>query len=184
MPVSQSDYKLVNNQDEGGLLGLHPVPVTMPIPLRSVAGWLLDAAGADRGAARRRPKVPSFRYWDQVRMGSSEAFVTGQGFNAVKFNPGKPARTIRRNDGNLGMHGAMHWHERRRFSLPEFKRFAFFPDGFRFAGPFDEGIRQIGNCLPPLFMRAISGHIRTKVLPRHGGHAPASEPMTDCDGYL
>jgi DNA (cytosine-5)-methyltransferase 1 len=105
----------------------------------------------------------SFEYWDKVRLGSSEAFVTGQGFNAVKFDPRRPARTIRRNDGNLGMHGAMHWSERRRFSLPEFKRFASFPDDFEFAGSFDEGIRQIGNCVPPLFMRAMARHIRYRV---------------------
>jgi DNA (cytosine-5)-methyltransferase 1 len=65
----------------------------------------------------------------------------------------------RRNDGNLGMHGAMHWSERRRFSLPEFKRFGSFPDEFAFAGAFEEGIRQIGNSVPPLLMRAIAKHV-------------------------
>jgi len=89
-------------------------------------------------------------------VGSSESRITGQGFNAVKFDPNKPARTIRRNDGDLGMHGAMHWAECRRFSLPEFKRFGSFPDEFAFAGEFEEGIRQIGNSVPPLFMRAIA----------------------------
>ena len=106
----------------------------------------------------------SFKYWDKVRIGSSETHITGQGFNAVKFDPGKPARTIRRNDGNLGMHGAMHWSECRRFSLPEFKRFSSFPDGFAFVGEFEEGIRQIGNCVPPLFMKAISEHIKGTLL--------------------
>ena len=115
---------------------------------------LLSAAGRYR----------SFKYWDKVRMGSSESRITGQGFNAVKFDPRKPARTVRRNDGNLGMHGAMHWGMRRRFSLPEFKRFSSFPDLFVFAGEFEEGIRQIGNCVPPLFMRAIAGHIRGMLL--------------------
>jgi site-specific DNA-cytosine methylase len=100
-----------------------------------------------------------------IRLGSSEKPITGQGFNAVKFDPRKPARTVRRNDGNLGMHGAMHWTECRRFSLPEFKRFGSFPDEFCFAGAFEEGIRQIGNSVPPLFMRAIARHIRFVVLP-------------------
>lgn len=109
-------------------------------------------------------KYRSFKYWDKVRMGSSESRITGQGFNAVKFDPRKPARTVRRNDGNLGMHGAMHWTERRRFSLPEFKRFSSFPDGFAFAGEFEEGIRQIGNCVPPLFMKAIANHIWRQML--------------------
>jgi DNA (cytosine-5)-methyltransferase 1 len=109
-------------------------------------------------------KYRSFRFWDKVRIGSSESHITGQGFNAVKFDPRKPARTVRRNDGNLGMHGAMYWGARRRFSLPEFKRFGSFPDAFEFAGEFEEGIRQIGNCVPPLFMRAIAGHIRGVLL--------------------
>jgi len=90
--------------------------------------------------------------------------ITGQGFNAVKFDPRKPARTIRRNDGNLGMSGAMHWGEPRRFSLPEFKRFSSFPNEFVFAGEFHEGIRQIGNCVPPLFMKAIARHIAENLL--------------------
>ena len=110
-------------------------------------------------------KYRSFKYWDKIKVGSSESRITGQGFNAVKFDPRKPARTIRRNDGNLGMHGAMHWAECRRFSLPEFKRFGSFPDEFCFAGGFEEGIRQIGNSVPPLFMQAIARHIRFVVLP-------------------
>jgi DNA (cytosine-5)-methyltransferase 1 len=139
---------------------LHPSPITLPISCgKSLAGSetppeqliaLFDAA----------KKYRSFKYWDKVRVGSSEMPITGQGFNAVKFDPKKPARTVRRNDGNLGMSGAMHWSERRRFSLPEFKRFGSFPDAFEFAGEFNEGIRQIGNSVPPLFMKAIAGHIR------------------------
>jgi DNA (cytosine-5)-methyltransferase 1 len=33
-----------------------------------------------------------------------------------------------------------------------------------FAGKFEEGIKQIGNCVPPLFMRAIAYHIKEKIL--------------------
>ena len=111
-------------------------------------------------------KYRFFKFWNRMRVGSSETHITGQGFNAVKFDPRKPARTIRRNDGNLGMHGAMHWSECRRFSLPEFKRFGSFPDEFRFAGGFEEGIRQVGNSVPPLFMRAIAKHICCRILIR------------------
>jgi site-specific DNA-cytosine methylase len=66
----------------------------------------------------------------------------------------------------------MHWDQCRRFSLPEFKRFSSFPDAFVFAGDFTEGIRQIGNCVPPLFMRPIALHIRTAILTA----TAASEP--------
>jgi len=69
-------------------------------------------------------------------------------------------------DSNLGMGGAMHWDQKRRFSLPEFKRFGSFPDDFVFAGEFEEGIKQIGNCVPPLFMKAIARQIAETVLAR------------------
>ena len=109
-------------------------------------------------------KYKAYRYWDRIRIGRSQQDITGNGFNAIRFDPQKPAHTIRRMDSNLGMGGAMHWAECRRFSLPEFKRFSSFPDGFTFAGEFTEGIRQIGNCVPPLFMHAIAGHIRREIL--------------------
>ncbi len=116
----------------------------------------------------------SFKYWDRVRVGTSESHITGQGFNAVKFDPRKPARTILRNDGNLGMHGAMRWAECRRFSLPEFKRFGSFPDEFAFGGEFEEGIRQIGTCVPPLSMRAIAAYILATILTATIASQPAA----------
>ena len=145
---------------------LHPGPVTAPLACGdSLAGCDTPAdqlaALLDAGTRYR-----SFKYWSRIRIGRAECHLTGQGFNAVKFDPRKPARTIRRNDGNLGMHGAMRWDQRRRFSLPEFKRFGSFPDGFKFAGDFKEGIRQIGDCVPPLFMRSIAKHICSRILVR------------------
>jgi DNA (cytosine-5)-methyltransferase 1 len=139
---------------------LHPSPVTLPIACGDSLAGCSTPPEQINALLQAGRKYRSFKYWDKVRMGSSESHITGQGFNAVKFDPRKPARTVRRNDGNLGMHGAMYWAERRRFSLPEFKRFSSFPDEFAFTGEFEEGIRQIGNCVPPLFMKAIAGHIR------------------------
>ena len=143
---------------------MHPGPMTLPIACGDSLAGCSTPPEQLTALFEAASKYRSFKYWDKVRIGSSESSITGQGFNAVKFDPRKPARTIRRNDGNLGMHGAMCWHERRRFSLPEFKRFGSFPDDFLFAGDFEEGIRQIGNSVPPLFMKAIAGHIRQKIL--------------------
>ena len=142
----------------------HPAAQNSPIPAgESLAGCSTPPEQLARLFEAAR-KYRSFKYWDKVKVGSSESKITGQGFNAVKFDPRKPARTVRRNDGNLGMHGAMHWCECRRFSLPEFKRFGSFPDAFAFAGAFEEGIRQIGNSVPPLFMKAIADHLREQIL--------------------
>jgi len=32
-------------------------------------------------------KYRTYRYWGRIRLGSSEKVITGQGFNAVKFDP-------------------------------------------------------------------------------------------------
>jgi DNA (cytosine-5)-methyltransferase 1 len=145
-------------------LELHPGPMTVPVACReSLAGCETPAEQLEK-LHEAAKKYRAYKHWSRIRLGSSEKLITGQGFNAVKFDPRKPARTIRRNDGNLGMHGAMRWDECRRFSLPEFKRFSSFPDGFIFAGEFTEGIRQVGNCVPPLFMKAIAGYVRCNLL--------------------
>jgi DNA (cytosine-5)-methyltransferase 1 len=150
-------------------LVLHPSPITIPISAgESLAGCSTPPEQLEKLRAASK-KYRAYLHWSRIRLGSSEKPITGQGFNAVKFDPRKPARTIRRNDGNLGMHGAMRWDECRRFSLPEFKRFSSFPDAFMFAGEFTEGIRQIGNCVPPVFMEAIAKHIREKLLAEIAG---------------
>ena len=143
---------------------LHPNPVTIPVACgESLAGCETPVEQLEK-LREASKKYRAYQHWSRIHLGSSEKPITGQGFNAVKFDPRKPARTIRRNNGNLGMHGAMCWNECRRFSLPEFKRFGSFPDDFAFAGEFEEGIRQIGNSVPPLFMKAIARHIRENLI--------------------
>jgi DNA (cytosine-5)-methyltransferase 1 len=146
------------------MIAFHPDPEVRPIPCGSSLAGCSTPPEQLEALLEAGRKYRAFKYWDRIRIGGSEMPLTGQGFNAVKFDPRKPARTIRRNDGNLGMSGAMHWSERRRFSLPEFKRFSSFPDGFVFIDDFEMGIRQIGNSVPPLFMRAIAIHIK-KTMP-------------------
>jgi DNA (cytosine-5)-methyltransferase 1 len=164
--------RLIFDDTRGGPLGFHPGPVTLPVPAgESLAGCSTPqeqlAALLEAGK-----KYKAYRLWHRIRIGRSQQDITGNGFNAIRFDPRKPAHTIRRMDSNLGMGGAMHWAECRRFSLPEFKRFSSFPDAFVFAGDFTKGIRQIGNCVPPLFMRPIALHIRTAILTA----TAASEP--------
>ena len=96
-------------------MDLHPKPLAEPIPCgESLEGVTTpdDQMEVLLDAGRR---YRSFKYWERIRIDRSEQDITGSGFNCVKFDPRKPARTIRRNDGNLGMHGTMRWDERRRF---------------------------------------------------------------------
>lgn len=52
----------------------------------------------------------------------------------------------------------------RRLTDREVARLQSFPDAFQFAGNKTEVQQQIGNGVPPLFMRAIAGHVRSAIL--------------------
>lgn len=71
--------------------------------------------------------------------------------------------TIVKDAGNTTT-GMIHPNGKRRFTIPEIKRLASFPDDFVFAGSFKEQWARIGNAVPPNFMRAIAEHIRDNIL--------------------
>jgi DNA (cytosine-5)-methyltransferase 1 len=143
---------------------LHPGAQTAPISAGDSLAGCSTPPDQMQKLLEAGKKYKAYRHWDGIRIGRSQQDITGNGFNAIRFDPRKPAHTIRRMDSNLGMGGAMHWSERRRFYLPEIKRFSSFPDSFAFAGEFENGIRQIGNCVPPVFMRSIASHIQKHLL--------------------
>jgi DNA (cytosine-5)-methyltransferase 1 len=49
-------------------------------------------------------------------------------------------------------------------SIEEVKRLSSFPDDFQFIGKFEEQWARMGNCVPPLFMKAIATHIHENIL--------------------
>lgn len=107
------------------------------------------------------------RYARRLRFGF-QAGVVGVGdvgavFSGCKIDPTLPMRTIPKSDGHITMHGSMHWSERRRFTLAEYKRFGSYPDQFQFTD-WSNGVMRIGNSVPPLFMRAIAKHLKEEVL--------------------
>jgi DNA (cytosine-5)-methyltransferase 1 len=77
-----------------------------------------------------------------------------------RLNPDKPSPTILRNGGAGGACEACHPSEHRRITIAEAKRLGSFPDQFELRGTFQERWAAIGNCVPPLFMRAIATHVR------------------------
>jgi DNA (cytosine-5)-methyltransferase 1 len=51
-------------------------------------------------------------------------------------------------------------------SSKELSGFGSFPFDYQFAGNYEQQWARIGNSVPPLFMRAIAGHIRREILER------------------
>ena len=62
-----------------------------------------------------------------------------------------------------GSGGAFHPDEPRQLSVGELMRCASFPDAFHVVGAHQAGVNGIGNCVPPLFMRAIAAHLRVSL---------------------
>lgn len=85
-------------------------------------------------------------------------------FGLRRLHWSRPSRTILREDGMGGACQCCHPDEIRRLSIPEIKRLASFPDTFVLEGTYKQQWAQIGNCVPPLFMRAIAQHVRTLLM--------------------
>jgi DNA (cytosine-5)-methyltransferase 1 len=85
----------------------------------------------------------------------------------MKVHPDRPCNTVTKNDGNITMHGLMHWAEQRRFTVGEYKRFQSFPDDFQFVGTYTDAVQRIGNSVPPLFMKRVAEHIYDRILNTH-----------------
>jgi DNA (cytosine-5)-methyltransferase 1 len=166
VPQSRERVIIIGVRNDLGIEPSHPKPQTRPIcagdAIRNIENdpeelaWLL-AAGLKYVASSSWPDMP---------IGSSRDDLGLSGFNCQKWDPKKPAQTVRKNDGHISMHGAMHWAERRRFTVTEFKRFASFPDGFQFAGGWGNAVERIGNSVPPNLMQAIAEHVRHRILDR------------------
>lgn len=71
-----------------------------------------------------------------------------------------PSRTILKDDGRGTSCQCCHPEKTRRLTIPEVKRVSSFPEQFHLCGTVGERWGQLGNAVPPLFMRAIAQHVR------------------------
>ena len=100
-----------------------------------------------------------------MRLKTSAHSVLGQGFNnCVKSNPNLPCCTLPKMQTGRGFATIAHWNEPRALSIGEAKRIASYPDEWITKGDYSAQWACIGNSVPPLFMRAIAGHVRREML--------------------
>lgn len=166
VPQRRERTIFVGVREDLGIQPSHPAPMARPIvAMEAIRGCRTDALEVEALRQAGREKA-AYAAWSRIPLGKSEDCVSERtiGFNAVRVHPARPCNTITKNDSRLGLRGLMHWSERRRFTLAEFKRFASFPDEFRFAGDWKDGVARIGNSVPPLLMHAIATHLRGSAL--------------------
>jgi DNA (cytosine-5)-methyltransferase 1 len=100
-------------------------------------------------------------YWRTTIPGAS----LGKLQTTKRLSEHQPAQTIVKSEGNGGLY---HPTEPRKLSHEEFKRLASYPDEFKFVCHRKRWQEQIGNSVPPLFMKAIAEHVRTTLIERSG----------------
>lgn len=109
------------------------------------------------------------RLWSRVPPGKTALVVLRTmgrevGYNTtVKLSPNKVSPTITKTQGGRGFATLCHWSEPRALSTEEAQRLASFPDDFVFLGDYRSRWARIGNCVPPLLMRAIAAHVRALI---------------------
>lgn len=160
VPQSRQRMIFIGVRNDLGIEPGYPSIVSSPRSAESVIADIVNDPDEIQWLLNAGEKYVAYQDWHHIPPGKTRQDLGKSGFNCCKWIPTKPAQTVRKNDGKIHMHGAMHWSEKRRFTVAEFKRFASFPDQFQFTGGY-KAVERIGNSVPPLFMRAIATHLRT-----------------------
>lgn len=109
-----------------------------------------------RELRRAGSPAPGSRLWLEIRRATVPPYPVDTYPNRWwKLVPHAPSRTL---TAHLGRDCYTHIHhaEPRTVSVREAARLQSFPDGFRFAGPFNARMRMIGNAVPPLLALAVA----------------------------
>lgn len=159
VPQNRPRLIWIGIRDDLGIEPTHPKPLNLrPRTVRDAwEGVIVDDCG------RELPERMQRLYWaskqgDSFDKAAAKLFGKSNYFNSSRLDFNKPSRCFMKS-----MCAICHPIECRRLSLTEGKRIASFPDDFKFTKRFNDVWAQIGNSVPPLFMRAIAEHVKIYV---------------------
>lgn len=157
VPQHRRRLIVVGARDDLDVLPTHPDAATRPTTFRAAVEDLA-------GTAQCGPVPSPLREmrWRATRRGDAHR----ERFSLLRLAWDRPAPTVLRVSGSGGH---MHPDEPRLLNVAELRRVASFPDQFDFAGDWGSAVSQIGNCVPPLLMRAVAQHVAGQVLAPTGG---------------
>lgn len=166
-PQLRERVVFIGAREDLGIEPTHPEPTvaTCATIRKAIAGVPAD----DGEAPPIKLEGVALGCWARLKPGEvfSKAHPKGFGFNLVKANPDKPARTIMKTAKAKGWFGGItHWAEPRFMTIGELKRLSGFPDDYKFSGTFEERWARIGNCVPPPLIRAVAEHVKRTILDR------------------
>ena len=146
VPQSRQRLIFIGAREDLGTEPSYPEAEAKPITVRE--SWAYPVQGRD-DAVKMSPKFQG--YW----------YAAGEGGSMGKFDSSRrarlnyPAKTLSKSEGYGGIY---HPTEPRPLHTWERMRLASFPDSFIFMD-WENAVSQIGNSVPPLFMRAIARHV-------------------------
>ncbi|PTM58369.1 DNA cytosine methyltransferase [Desmospora activa] len=161
VPQNRERIIFVGVRDDLGIDPSHPKPQTRPVSVKEAfKGLPIDKT--------RTLKDIGYHLWQRLEPGQSfdKVHPKKHWFNAIKVDPHKPCNTVTKTVFVTGSSGLYHWEYPRVLSIAELKRVASFPDDYQFAGDFKDQWARIGNCVPPLMMKAVAEHIHKNILER------------------
>jgi DNA (cytosine-5)-methyltransferase 1 len=84
--------------------------------------------------------------------------------NLLKESPFEACRTLTATASQITAASVCHW-DNRKFTIPELKRIASFPDDYIILGKnYNEKAEGLGRCVPPKMMEAIARNIKVNIL--------------------
>ena len=98
-------------------------------------------------------------------------------FGLIRLDPDKRCPTMQKSQPERSTTGLIHPYEVRHLTISEIKLLSSFPPPFRIDGSFTKKWSRVGNCVPPLLIRAIAQQISFQL--RTFSSDKASEPTSD-----
>jgi len=167
VPQSRQRMIFVGVREDLGVEPSHPRPINSLYPVSMAIGDFGNEPDIDSGHSwvDESPQGRNTKTWIKAHYAAQGVRYAGQ---IKRDRWGQPASTLL-TSGFMKKYcylrnSSCHPLYTRPYSAAERKRIASFPDQFVFVGTQGEIASRIGNCVPPLFMRAVAEHVRTAIL--------------------
>jgi DNA (cytosine-5)-methyltransferase 1 len=159
VPQSRERMIFIGVRDDLGNEPSHPKPIKRAPTVREA---LRDCPFEYPHPGLSLGKIPELMKQCQQGKSLAQSLKMTSYFSWTRAHWDKPCMTICR--PTLQGCGIFHPDEHRCLSGRELARLASFPDSFRFVGSYRDVVTRIGNCVCPLFMKAIATHIKTTII--------------------
>lgn len=160
VPQSRQRMIFVGVRGDLGVVPSHPLANSRSVPVSVTYSGGGDPLEGDE--LQRWRAIPPGGNWQDLPASLVNGLAKYSNFHR-KLDGTQPSFTVGKEE-HYSSGRFYHWSEPRRVNDTELQRIASYPDGFVFLGDSKKIHARIGNSVPPLFMRAIAGHIREHIL--------------------